>query len=83
MAKRVMITVAEASADAHAGRLVRELLRIDASVRVEALGGSKLHDAGAMILSETVSKAAMGLKAFTRAAEVRRLLIEMRERYER
>lgn len=83
MGRRVIITVAEASADAHAGRLVRELLTLDSSIQVDALGGSKLRDAGATILHETVSKAAMGLKAFTRAAEVRRLLIDTRQRYKK
>lgn len=83
VAKHLTITVAEASADAHAGRLVRELLKVDPTIQIEALGGSKLRDAGATLLHETVSKSAMGLKAFARAAEVRRWLTDMRERFKR
>ncbi|MFT3785921.1 MAG: hypothetical protein QM770_07125 [Tepidisphaeraceae bacterium] len=74
MPKRVFITVAERSADAHAAMLVRELRKLDPTIQVDALAGDHLRDAGATVHHDTVSRAAMGLKAFKRAFEVKALL---------
>jgi lipid-A-disaccharide synthase len=72
--RRLFITVAERSADQHAGNLVRALKRLDPTIEVHALGGDALRSAGAIVHHDTVSNAAMGLRAFGRAFEVKRLL---------
>lgn len=74
MPRRVFITVAEASADQHAGHLVRQLKAIDPDLIVEGHGGPAMRAAGVVIHHETVRRAAMGLRAIGRAFEVRRLL---------
>lgn len=74
MPRRVFITVAERSADQHAAHFVRALRSLTPDVIVDALGGEALRAAGATVHHDTVSKAAMGLAAFKRAAEVKRLL---------
>jgi lipid-A-disaccharide synthase len=71
---RVFVTVAEHSADQHAAHVVRALRMLDARIEVHALGGDALRAAGAIVHHDTVSKAAMGLRAFGRAFEVKRLL---------
>jgi lipid-A-disaccharide synthase len=79
--KRVFITVAERSADGHAANLVRAMRTLDPSIEFHALGGDALRAAGAIVHHDTVSRAAMGLAAFKRAAEVKRLLKWTREFY--
>jgi lipid-A-disaccharide synthase len=81
MGRRVFITVGEASGDLHASHLVRHLKQLDGEVAVDALGGPRLAEAGAVVHRDTVSRAAMGLAAVGRAAEVRRLLAWTREWY--
>jgi lipid-A-disaccharide synthase len=81
--RRIFITVAEASADLHAANFVRAVRAVDPSVEVEALGGARLREAGAVVHHETVARAAMGWRAAFRAAEVHRLLRWTREYYER
>ncbi|MGH7213248.1 MAG: hypothetical protein ACREIT_00485, partial [Tepidisphaeraceae bacterium] len=71
---RVFITIAERSADQHAANLVRALRRLRPDVMIEGLGGPLLRDAGATIHFDTVTRAAMGLRALLRAREVSRLL---------
>ena len=74
MPRRVFITVAERSADQHAANFVRALRSIEPDVIVDALGGDALRASGATVHHDTVGNAAMGLAAFKRAAEVKRLL---------
>jgi lipid-A-disaccharide synthase len=81
MARRVLITVAELSGDHHAANLIRELRKLDPEIVVDALGGPNLRGAGATLRHETVQRAAMGLAALGRWAEVRRLLRWTREYY--
>jgi lipid-A-disaccharide synthase len=70
MARRVLICVGEMSGDQHAANLVRELRALDGSMVVDALGGTALREAGAIIRHDTVSRAAMGLAALLRWREV-------------
>jgi lipid-A-disaccharide synthase len=74
MARRVFITVGEASGDQHAANLIRELRALDPSVVVEGLGGAEMAAAGAIVHHDTVSRAAMGWKSVLRYLEFRRLL---------
>jgi lipid-A-disaccharide synthase len=78
MPRRVLITVAEVSADLHASHLAERLLALDPSLQIHACGGQRLAGAGATILHETVSRAAMGFAAVGRAAEMRRMLKSLR-----
>lgn len=54
---------------------------LDPTLEFHALGGDSLLAAGAIVHHDTVSNAAMGLAAFKRAGEVRRLLKWTREFY--
>ncbi len=78
MPRRVLISVAEASADLHASHLARRLFALDPTIEIHACGGPLLQSAGAQILHETVSRAAMGFAAVGRAAEMRRMLKSLR-----
>lgn len=81
MSKRIFITVAENSADQHAGAFVRELKKLDETIQVDALGGDALHHAGATVHHDTVKNARMGFGAFARVREVKRLLDFTRQFY--
>ncbi len=72
--ERIFLSVAEASADANAARLVSALSRRLPEATFHGLGGPAMAAAGVHLLAETTAGAAMGLRAFGRAAEVRRLL---------
>src|SRR5450432_4358860 len=74
MARRVFITVGEASGDQHAGNLIRALRELDPSIIVEGLGGEAMRDAGAIVHKDTVQRAAMGWKAVFRYVELGRML---------
>ncbi len=74
MARRVFITVAEVSADRHAAALARALLEIDPTLILEGHGGPAMAAAGVRIHRDTTTRAAMGLAAVGRAAEMGRLL---------
>jgi lipid-A-disaccharide synthase len=79
--RRVFITAAEVSGDLHASHLIRALRQIDPTVIVEAHGGPRMRDAGALIHTETTAKAAMGLGGVGRAREMYRLLRWTRDRF--
>src|ERR1700689_4962623 len=83
MPRRVFITVGEVSGDAVAAGFVRALKQIDPTIIIEGLGGPAMKAAGAVIHHDTVAHAAMGLRAFLRAAEIRRLLSWTREYYQK
>jgi lipid-A-disaccharide synthase len=74
MARRVFITVGEASGDQHAALLVRELKAMDKDIIIEGIGGPSMAAAGAMVHFDTVQRAAMGFKAIFRYFELRRIL---------
>lgn len=66
----------------HAANLVRAMLRRDPTLEVHALGGDALRAAGATVHHDTVRGAKMGLGAFSRYFEVRRLLDWTRRFYD-
>jgi lipid-A-disaccharide synthase len=74
MARRVFITVGEASGDQHAGQLIQAMRALDSSLVFEGLGGQSMRAAGATVHSDTVQHATMGWKAAVRYFEIRRLL---------
>jgi lipid-A-disaccharide synthase len=73
-ASSIFITVAEPSADQHAAHLVTQLRQLSPDLNIEAIGGEKMRQAGAIIHHESVSRAAMGWRAALRAGEVARWL---------
>lgn len=81
MARRIFITLAEASADQHAAHLARALKSLDSSLLLEGLGGPRLREAGVTVHHDMVARAAMGFRAAFRAAEVHRLLKQTRALY--
>lgn len=83
MPRRVFITVAERSADGHAANLVRAMRSLDPTLEFHALGGDALRSAGAIVHHDTVSRAAMGLAAFKRTAEIKRRLAWTKDFYAR
>jgi lipid-A-disaccharide synthase len=83
MPRRVFITVAEVSGDAHAAEMVRELRRLDPLVRVDCVGGPRLAEVGANVVHESVGAAAMGLRGALRVVEVGRLIRRVRKRFQR
>jgi lipid-A-disaccharide synthase len=72
--RRIFISVAEQSGDTHAGNFVNALRAYDPLVHVDAIGGRHLREAGAVVHHDTVSRSAMGLRAYLRYFEVKRLL---------
>src|SRR5438045_547784 len=70
MGRRVFITVAEASADQHAGHLISCLKQLEPDIVVEGIGGKRMRETGAIIHHETTRGAAMTWRAILRAREV-------------
>ncbi len=46
MAKTILMISAEASGDLHGSTLIREIKKIDPSVKIKGMGGRKMLDAG-------------------------------------
>ncbi len=82
MPRRVFITVAEVSGDNHAAQLVAALKRLEPDVIVEGIGGPEMAAAGAAVLRETVSNAAMGWRGALRAAEIGKILRWAQRRFD-
>jgi lipid-A-disaccharide synthase len=66
--KNVLIVTGEASGDLHGSNLVRELLKIDTSVRVYGVGGKKMKEAGVEILFDAGELAVVGISEVLRKA---------------
>jgi lipid-A-disaccharide synthase len=58
--RRVLIVAGDVSGDAHAARMARELVDLDPSVEIAALGGPALKAAGANLVVDLVSEAVVG-----------------------
>jgi lipid-A-disaccharide synthase len=82
MGRRVFITVAEVSGDTHAAELIKALRELEPTIQIDGIGGSRMADAGAQIVYESVGDAAMGWRGAMRTFEVLRLLRDTRTRYE-
>jgi lipid-A-disaccharide synthase len=71
--KRVFITAAEVSGDAHAAALIKSLKQLDKSIEIEGHGGPLMLAAGAKIHTNTVTNAAMGWRGALRYFEMKKL----------
>jgi lipid-A-disaccharide synthase len=74
----VLMTAFEPSGDAHAAPVARALREMAPGLRVVAFGGPRMREAGAELLGQTTSKAAMGLSARSKIALVRRTREQLR-----
>jgi lipid-A-disaccharide synthase len=81
VSKRIFISVGEVSGDNHAAGLVRGLLKRDAQLIIEGIGGPRMKQAGAVIHHETTRQAAMSFHAVKRINELRRLRRWLAARY--
>ncbi len=81
MLRRIFITVAEVSGDKHAAALIRSLKSIEPDLIVEGLGGPQMEAAGATLLHNTVTGAAMGWRGALRALEFARWVKLVRAHY--
>jgi lipid-A-disaccharide synthase len=79
--RRIFITVAEVSGDKHAAALIRSLKSLEPDLIVEGLGGPQMEAAGAKLLHNTVTGAAMGWRGALRALEVARWMKQVRAHY--
>ncbi|MGV6817659.1 MAG: lipid-A-disaccharide synthase [Thiotrichales bacterium] len=59
--KRVLIVAGEPSGDMHAAGLISELKALEPGLRVDAMGGNALRDAGAQIIVDNRGLAVVGL----------------------
>ncbi|HTL28398.1 MAG TPA: lipid-A-disaccharide synthase [Tepidisphaeraceae bacterium] len=82
MPRRIFITVAEVSGDKHAAALIRSLKSMEPDVIIEGLGGPQMQSAGANLLHNTVTGAAMGWRGALRALEVARWMKQVRAHYQ-
>jgi lipid-A-disaccharide synthase len=80
--RHIFITVAEVSGDKHAAALIRSLKSLAPDLIVEGLGGPQMEAAGAKLLHNTVTGAAMGWRGALRALEVARWMKEVRAHYQ-
>lgn len=71
--KRVFITAAEVSGDAHAAALIKSLKQLDPTLEIEGHGGPLMLAAGAKIHTNTVTRAAMGWRGILRYFEMKKL----------
>jgi lipid-A-disaccharide synthase len=79
MAREIFISVAEASADRHAGELIQQLKRMEPEVVVRGIGGPAMAAAGAELTHETVRGAAMGWRGALRAMEISSIIRKTRQ----
>jgi lipid-A-disaccharide synthase len=79
--RRIFITVAEVSGDKHAAALIRSLKSIEPDLIIEGLGGPQMEAAGATLLHNTVTGAAMGWRGALRALEFARWMKQVRAHY--
>jgi lipid-A-disaccharide synthase len=59
--KNVVIVAGEASGDAHAARLVKELKKLDDSIRFRGMGGDNLRSAGVDVFIDMTELAVVGI----------------------
>ncbi len=81
MPRQVFISVAEVSGDLHAAELIRALRELDPEIEIEGIGGPEMLAAGAVLMHETVGRAAMGVRGIFRALEVLKLMRQIKARY--
>ncbi|MEA1935462.1 MAG: lipid-A-disaccharide synthase [Thermodesulfobacteriota bacterium] len=59
--RNIMIVAGEASGDLHGSNLVKEIHRIDSSIRFYGIGGKKLKEAGVELIAGSSDMAVVGL----------------------
>ena len=59
--RNIMIVAGEASGDLHGANLVKEIHRIDSSIRFYGIGGKKLEEAGVELIASSSDTAVVGL----------------------
>ncbi len=64
MTRHIFISAAERSGDAHAARLVKEILGRDRGVEFSGFGGELLAEAGCRLVAETAGMATIGIGFF-------------------
>jgi len=60
-AKKILIVAGEASGDLHASHLVKAMLEMEPGLQFYGMGGEKLKEAGALILSDISELSVMGI----------------------
>lgn len=70
----LLVIAAEHSGDEHAGRMVRGLLAKQPELKVCALGGARLAEAGAQLLRDLTGQSALGFAVVTRISYYRALI---------
>lgn len=79
--KRIFLVAGESSGDAHGAGLVRALLRADAELVCEGLGGGAMAHAGMTLHHDLASQAIMGFsEVLKRIVPLRRLFLDTVER---
>ncbi|MEI6105944.1 MAG: lipid-A-disaccharide synthase [Opitutae bacterium] len=73
----LLIVAAEHSGDEHAARMLRELLAQQPGLRVCALGGPRLADAGAQLLRDLTANSAMGFAVLAKISHYRALIADI------
>jgi len=59
--KKILVVAGEASGDLHASHLVKAMLEMEPGLQFYAMGGEKLKEAGALILSDISELSVMGI----------------------
>lgn len=78
--KNVVIVAGEASGDAHAGRLVTELKKLDSSVAVRGMGGDNLRKAGVDIFIDMTDLAVVGIvEVLLKYRQIRKALNRLKQ----
>jgi lipid-A-disaccharide synthase len=73
----LLVIAAEHSGDEHAARVVQGVLAAQPGLKVCALGGARLHAAGAQLLRNLTGHSALGLAVVTRLSYYRALIAEI------
>lgn len=77
MTKRVFIVTGEHSGDLHAAKVVKELLSLNSTLEIEAVGGEALKEAGAKLFKDHRDMAVNGLGAIFKAPHHLKLGLEI------
>ena len=73
----LLIVAGEHSGDEHAGRMLRDLRKKNAGLKVCALGGPRLTAAGAQLLRDLTASSVMGFAVLSKISHYRALIAEV------
>lgn len=80
MSNKILIVTGEASGDLHGGLLTDELIKLDPSLEIFAVGSKKMEAAGAKIIFESTQLAVFGFtEMFSRLNLIRRAFGEVKK----